>query len=198
MAIVTKTGSIALLPLQSIGSGSTITGTPLDVSTRFSAFLVIHFGRRTATALTAPVDVRVEGSTDTAGDKNWGVLHQFRSVVTVAESKPVSGTVLSGQKVITLANTNGLALDGFVYIDNATIANSEFGRIAAIATNVSITLEDNLANNQTGSTVYSLAEMSNPQIDLSNIMRVRAVAANRNSDQPVAVEVIMSSGDSIG
>jgi hypothetical protein len=198
MAIVTKTGSIALLPLQSIGSGSTITGTPLDVSTRFSAFLVIHFGRRTATALTAPVDVRVEGSTDTAGDKNWGVLHQFRSVVTVAESKPVSGTVLSGQKVITLANTTGLSLDGFVYIDNATIASSQFGRIAAIATNVSITLEDNLANNQTGSTVYSLAEMSNPQIDLSNIMRVRAVAANRNSDQPVAVEVTMSSGDSIG
>jgi hypothetical protein len=70
--------------------------------------------------------------------------------------------------------------------------------VKAISTNTSITLEDNLANAQTGSTIYDSAEYFVAQLDLSSIGRLRLVVDGRNTGQAVAVEAFMVTADSIG
>ena len=110
----------------------------------------------------------------------------------------MSGTVSAGTNIITVASTTNLVAGDIIFIDNTTIGNSEWGRIKSIVANTSVTIEDNLANAQTGATIYDQAEMYAAQFDLTAVTRIRVVADGRNTGQAVAAEVFMVTGDSIG
>ena len=198
MAIITKTQDIPLLPLQSVASNTVVISPAEDVSTKISATVGIHFGRRSAIALAAGVEMRIEASMTSSGDSQWFPLVVFKSQNAAVEAETVSGTVNPGTNVLTVASTINLAAGDLVFIDNSTIENSEWGRVKAISTNSSITLEDNLANAQTGSTIYDSAEYFVAQLDLSSIGRLRLVVDGRNTGQAVAVEAFMVTADSIG
>lgn len=198
MATITKTVGTSLLSLQSVASNTVVISSAQDVSTKLAATVFIHFGRRATTALTAGMTFRVEASSKSSGDGHWYPVASFLTAIAASESEAVSGTVSSGTNVITVASTTNLTVGDLIYIDNGTIGNSEWGRIKAVSTNTSVTIEDNLLNAQTGATIYDRAEMFIAQIDLTAISRIRLVADGSNTGQAVAVEAHMITADSIG
>ncbi len=195
---LTKTDAISVLSLQSLASNSVLISSVQDVSTKFQATVLIHFGRRSNTALTAGVIFRIEGSSRASGDGYWGQLAAVQTRVAAVTSRAVNGTCASGQKVVPMTATTGQALADYVYIDNTTIANSEWGKVVVVTTNTSVTLEDNLLNAQTGSTEFPSAEVYALTVDVTAIKRLRVVVDACNTGQAVAVEVEMVTADSIG
>ena len=198
MATPSKTIQSDPISLQSVASGTVVISTPLDVSSKFAAQFFIHFGRRAASALSAPVIFRIEASAESSGDGHWYPLAVVSTEVALAEAEAVSGTVSSGQKVITVASTTNLSPGDPIFIDNSTIANSEWQRIKSTVTNTSVTVEDNLTNAQTGSTIYDQAQIIPIIVDLTTVTRVRVVVDNSQSGQAIAAEVELITLDSIG
>jgi hypothetical protein len=197
-ATFTKTIQTALLTLQSLSSNSVVASSVLDVSTKLSASVYLHFGRRAATALTTGLTYRVEGSAHATAHGHWFPLAQFITNVAAVGDEAVSGTCAAGQAVIAMASTTGFTVGDIVYIDNGTIANSEWGRIKTVTTNTSITLEDNLVNAQTGATVYAGAQIFTAALDLSGVKRLRVVANGSGTGQAVALQAQIITCDSIG
>lgn len=198
MATPSKTIQTALAAPQSLASNSVFISAVQTVTTVFAAALFIHFGRRSNNALTASVEIRVEVSAKSSGDGHWFVAANFKTKTAAVTSQAVSGTCNSGQNVVAMTATAGMTVGDIVYIDNGTIANSEWHRIKVVTTNTSITLEDNLVNAQTGSTVYPAGEIFLAQVDLSAATRLRVVVNGNNTGQAVAHEIEMITLDSIG
>lgn len=199
-----KTQAISLLSLQSIATAVAVIGSSVDVSTKIGpAALLVHFGRRATTALTAAPIFRLEGNFKASGNGFWGtVIPPFTTAnhLTAAESEAVSGTVSSGTNVIGVASTTNLAAADIVYIDNGTIANSEWGRVKSISSNASITIEDNLLNAQTGATIYDQAEIITIPFNLAAFASLRFVvdAYSGPTGQNIAVEAWLITADSAG
>jgi hypothetical protein len=198
MANLTKTQGTSLLSLQSVASNTVVISSAVDVSTKLAGTVYIHFGRRATTALTTGMIFRIEESSKSSGDGHWYPVATFQTAVTAAESEAVSGTVNSGTNVITVASTSNLTAGDVIFIDNGTIANSEWGRIKSISSNTSVTIEDNLVNAQTGSTIYDQAEMFVAKLDFTSTGRIRLVADGSGTGQATAVEAHLVTGDSIG
>lgn len=193
----TKTQNATVFTLASTAASSVAISSAVDVSTIWGASFFIRFGRRSATAAGAGVNIRIEGSFASSGDNTWIPLAIFTTNFAACEAEAVSGTVNSGTNVITVASTTNLTAGDIIYIDNGTIANSEWARIKSISANVSVTIEDNLVNAQTGATIYDSAEMYVAQLDLSSIGRVRVVVDGSLFTQANTVEVKMVTLSSI-
>jgi len=198
MANITKTVGTSVISLQSVAASSVLISSAVSIASKLAATLFIHFGRRSATAAGAGVNIRIEGSSKSSGDGHWYPLAVLTTQFAACESEAVSGTVLSAQNVITVASTTNLSAGDIIYIDNGTIANSEWHRIKSIVTNTSVTVEDNLVNAQTGATVYDSAEMYAIQLDLSALSRLRIVVDGSLFTQAFAIEADMITADSIG
>lgn len=200
MATITKTQGTSVLALQELTSGARqAISSALSVTTALAATIFVRIGRLTATAFTAGVNIRIEASAKSSGDGFWFPLTQFTTALgsSVAD-EAVNGTCNSGQAVVGMASTTGFAVGDIVYIDQGAPGNSEFGRVAVVTTNTSVTLEDNLVNAQTGSTVYDQAEMFVAQIDCTAIGRLRVVVDGSGAGQNFACDAWAVTGDSIG
>jgi hypothetical protein len=197
MAALTKTQGTSLLSLQSVAASSVAVSSAVDVSTKFAATVFIHFGRRSASSAGAPAVLRVEASAKSSGEGHWYPVCSLYTDYAAVESEAVSGTVNASQNVITVASTTNLAAGDIIYIDNGTIANSEWGRIKSIVANTSVTIEDNLVNAQTGATLYDGAQMFVVQLDLSAIGRIRLVDDGSSFTQAHAVEAHIVTSDSL-
>ena len=199
MATFSKTQGTSVLSLQSVSANSVVKSNPIDVSTKIAVSIFVHFGRRSASSGTAGVRIRLEASSKSSGDEHWYPLLTFESNFAAVESEAVSGAVSSGTNVITVASTSNLTAGDLIYIDNGTIGNSAWARIKSIVSNTSVTIEDNLVNAQTGSTIYDGAEMfSFPNIRCEAIGRLRLVVDGSSFTQAFAIEAHMVTTDSIG
>ena len=198
MATFSKTQGTSVLSLQSVAANGVVTSSAIDVSTKIAASIFIHFGRRAATASTAGARIRIEASSKSSADGHWYPLAMFETNFAAVEAEAVSSTVNAGTNVITVASTTNLAANDIIYIDNGTIANSEWGRIKSISTNVSVTIEDNLVNAQTSSTIYDGAEMYVANLRLESVGRIRVVVDGSSFTQAFAVEAHIITTDSIG
>lgn len=194
-----KTDGLTVLALQSVAASSVVKSSPLLVTTTFAATIFIHFGRRSATAAGAGVNFRIEGSAKASGDGFWFPLDAFQSDFVACESEAATGTNAAAQNVITVASTTNLTAGDQVYIDNTTIANSEWGRIKSISAGVSVTLEDNLNNAQStpAATIFDHAEFYASCLDLTAIKRLRLVVDGSLFTQAFAVEAFYVTGDSL-
>lgn len=197
MATISKTAAQTLLALQSIASNTVVISNALSVTSKLAAMVLIRFGRRATTALTAGMTFRVEVSAKDSGDGFWWPVAQFLTDTATAESESVTAST-AGSNVISVASTTNLAAGDIIYIDNGTIANSEWGRIKSISANVSVTIEDNLNNDQDSSVIYDQAQFFQCQVDLTAITRLRLVCDGSGTGQAVAVEAWAITGDSIG
>ncbi len=194
---INKTVNTGMISLQTNATTVVVTGTAAAVTTNLAALVTIHFGRTSNTALTTACFFRIEGSAKASGDGYWFPLAQFSSLIAAVTSQPVNGTCNSGQKVVAMSTTTGMSVGDIVFIQNGTIANSEWGRVTVVTASTSITLEDNLLNAQTGSTVYPSGEMYAAMLDLTAVTRLRVVAGGQAA-VTVAFEAFMNTGDSIG
>ena len=164
---------------QVLAAGATlINATDFATDSLSKIFVGIHLGREVVTALTAGVIFRVEGSMSTSGPGYWFPLGTFTSTTTLSETEAVSGAAAAGQKVLPVASTTNLAVGQVVFIRNAVVEQSEWGRIASLVVNTSITLEDNLVYAQTGSNIFNQAEFFSDEFDVSYFTRIRIVSVN--------------------
>lgn len=198
MGTYTKTVQTALLALQSVAASSVAVSSAVDVSSKLGGLIHARFGRRSATAAGAGVNIRLESSRAASGDNSWFPFAILTTNFAACESEAVSGTVGSGTNVITVASTTNLTAGDLIFIDNGTIANSEWGRIKSIVASTSVTIEDNLVNAQTSSTIYDSAEIFAPIEIPTGAVRVRAAADGSLFTQAFAVEVSLITIDSIG
>jgi len=199
MATPSKTVGTQVISLQQIASNSVVKSSVQTVTTKFAAMVGVHLGRDdTGGALTTGVTFRVEGSMKSSNDDQWFPLAEYVSGTTLPEAEAVSGTEAAGSTVIEVASTTNLTVGDLILFKNTTIANSEWGRIIAVAANVSITVIDAITNAQTGATIYDQAEFWNPSIDLLPVTRLRVVADASATGRTVVVEAWMTTCDSIG
>jgi len=196
MATFSKTNG-TLLALQSVAASSVLTSSALDVSTKMGGLVYVRFGRRSATAAGAGANLRLEVSRASSGDNTWYTFWQFITAFAACEAEAVSGTVAAGTNVITVASTTNLTAGDIIYIDNGTIANSEWGRIKSIVSNTSVTIEDNLVNAQTSSTIYDTAEIYAPVQIPEGAVRIRFVADGDLFTQAFAVDAYYTTIDGI-
>lgn len=178
-----------LFALASTAASSVAISSALDVSTALGGMLYARFGRRAVTAAGAGANLRFEASHAASGDNSWFPFAELASTFAAVEGEAVTGTVVAGQNVVTVASTTNLAAGDLIYIDNTTIANSEWGRIKSIVANTSVTLEDNLVNAQTGSTLYDAAEIYAPIAIPDSVARIRFVNDSSLFTQANACEV---------
>jgi len=197
MATFSKTASGTLLALQSVAASSVALGTDVDVSGKMGGLVYIRFGRRSATAAGAGANIRLEASFATSGNNTWFPFAEFTTNFAACEAEAVSGTVASGQKVITVASTTNLAAGDLIFIDNGTIGNSEWARIKSIVSNTSVTVEDDLVNAATGCTIYDSAEIYAAVQFPEGAIRIRAVDDGSLFTQAHAIEVRYTTIDSI-
>lgn len=199
MATYGKTANAGnLLALQSVAASSVAVGAAVDVSTKLGGLIYVRFGRRSATAAGAGANIRLEASYAASGDNTWFPFAQFTTAFAACEAEAVSGTVSAGTNVITVASTTNLTAGDLIYIDNGTIANSEWGRVKSIVANTSVTIEDNLVNAQTGATLYDSAEIYAPVAIPEGAIRIRAVDDGSLFTQAHAIQVVYTTIDSIG
>ena len=187
MATFSKSAG-TLFALASTAASSVAISSAVDVSTAMGGLVYVRFGRRAATAAGAGVNIRLEASHATSGDNSWYTFAGYVTSSAACEAEAVSGTVAAGTNVITVASTTNLVAGDIIYIDNGTIANSEWGRIKSIVANTSVTIEDNLVNAQTGATLYDLAEIYTPAAIPEGAVRIRLVADGSLFTQAFAME----------
>lgn len=198
MATIQKTQGIELIGLQQLNGSSVVKSNVYDVSTKLSASIFIHFAPiNTTSALSSGVEFRVEASAKADGDDQWFPLVSYKTPRTQPASFAVSGSLTAGSSLISISNTTGLSVGSNVFIKNTTLNNSEWSRIKLITTNVSVNIVDAVKNTQTGSTLYTAADLYVSQIDLTSIGRIRVVADASSTTQNTVVEINMVTGDSI-
>lgn len=175
MGTFAKTKQTALAAIQSVSASTVLISSEFDMSTKLGGNLQIRFGRTSAAAAGAGVNIRCESSSETSGNNSWFPFAIIPTAFAACESEALTGTVSSGQKVLTLASTTNLTAGDLIFIKNSTFANSEWARIKSIVSNTSVTIEDNLVNAQTSSTIYDSAEIF-PIINIpESAMRIRVV-----------------------
>ena len=191
-----KTADLDLISLQDIAANTVVVGSGVDLSGKEMGMVYARFGRRSASAGGAGVNIRIEASHKGSGDNSWYPLAIFTSAFAACESEAVSGTVNSGTKIITVASTTNLTAGDIVFISNGTPANSEWARIKSIQGTPSVTIEDDLVNAQTGSTLYDSAEIYAPVPIPKNVYRIRAVIDGASFTQAFSAQVKYSTVES--
>lgn len=154
--------------------------------------LYIRLGRLATSAFTAGVKFRVQVSPDESGNKWLPVTTPASQLGSSVAEEAVNGACLADQADVPMASTTGFVVGDDVYIDNPTTADSEFGIVTTVDSNVSVTLMDNLENVQTGATVRDQAEIYAPvQVDLDGMKRIRCVVDGSGAGQNFAAEIIL-------
>ncbi len=188
-----KIDNIVMITLQTnTAAPRVVMSSEMDVTNLSSVGIGIHLGRVVTNAFTAGVNFRVEKSFVPTGDGYWFPITIFTSTLgtNVGSQNVGAAGAAAGQKVIPIGATANFVVGDIVYIQNATEAQSEFGRIVAVSANVSITLEDNLRFAQPAtSLVTSKSEMFYGLIDTSSVKRVRIVSDGSGAGQNFDCEV---------
>jgi hypothetical protein len=139
MSSYTKTANQTLIALQKIAANGVVVGTPVNVSSKLGGLIYARFGRRSASAATAGVNIRLEASSKDSGDNSWFPFAILTTAYAACQSQTL-GTTAAGQKVLAMASTTGIAAGDVLFIDNATAANCEWGRVSSIVANTSATI----------------------------------------------------------
>lgn len=190
---------ISLINLKSLTTAPRVEiSSVADTTNVSSVSIFMHLGRIVATAFTAGVNFRIEASHRLSGDDQWHTITTFTSALgsSVAATTASVATSLAGQNVITVASTTGFAVGNYIYIENATIGNSEWARVTIVTggVNGTLTLEDNLTyDQQVGAIVTNQAEQYYALIDTTTFTRLRVVidgsGAGQNFDSVAAMTI---------
>lgn len=199
MASITKTQGIEVIETTQLIAGTVLVSDVQDVTTKLAATIFIHLAKIDPNALTTGCEIRIEASAKASGDDQWFPIQTFKSTIAAAVSENLTGTNNSGDTVLEMVSTTGFSAGQLIFIESSPLfESSEWARIASVTLNTSVTLVDELTLTQTGSEIWSGAEMYVAQLDLSAIGRIRVVADASNTGRNVGVQVYMVTGDTIG
>lgn len=151
-----KTDSVEVLAHQAATHPVTIVGSAIDCRTKRAATLFLFHGYVEATADTNPGKFLIQVRPD-AGDgsvaEHWTTVLELSAKGTTPDTEAMTATEPIGETVLACASTTGFVAEDLLYIQNSTLADSEWARCRKIVTNTSIDLVDGLTNQQTSSSV---------------------------------------------
>jgi hypothetical protein len=199
MASPTKTGGTQLLAIQSLANNTVVLSSSQNVSTVFEVTLFIRIGRSATTALTNPVNIRIQGSNENTGagtSGQWLTLTYLQSQIATANTQTMSSSSnASGQTTLTTSGSNfsGESDGSLCFLLNGTVANSEFVRLQHVTAATTCSVFDNLVNTQTSSTLYDHADEFAITLNVLSIEHIRVAIDTLSAGVGVYVEAYMDS-----
>jgi len=186
--LATKTIQSELLAITAIAAGAQQKSSILALTGIKKAAVFIDHGRTATTAFVgAGTEYRVEVSEKATGNDAWRTLASVVCAITAASEITADGNEAAGESVIDIGATTP-ALGDIIFWENATIANSEWIKVAAIVAGTSFTCLDDLTNAQTAAQkIYNKAEQFVLNLDVEPFTRMRVVANNNNGSTNAAI-----------
>ena len=142
-----------------------VEGATVDVSACYQSILTIVAALTTnAGTATNGIEIRCQMSANTTGDEDWVEFSSFQgptSTALASNTETITNNPLSvGGTSITMASTTGYGLptgtdNGWRYLKDSTIANSEIVFQTAVTTNTNITILEGVTNQHANTTVLS-------------------------------------------
>ena len=165
-------------------AGLSVVGTEVDVRSALSASVFVYHALIEAAANDpgAEYHLQVRGSVTAADDDDWVTAWVFKTRVDSALSTAINATEPIGETAIAVA-TDRSATAGFqegqeIYLQDATLADSEWARVRHISATV-ITISGPLVNEKTSSGfVWSYAETFVGSVDLTGVSYMRMLFQN--------------------
>ena len=180
---LTKTIETELLAITAVAADAQQKSSELDVSSYRTATVFIDHARDIAdAAVGAGTEYRIQASEKATGNDTWRTLYSVVCDITAASSIVMDGTEAAGSTVIECGATLPAA-GGTVFFKNATLANSEWGKVVSIVAtggSESFTLSDGLTNSQAAITLFNKAEQFVITLNLETIKRIRVIVNNNN------------------
>lgn len=173
-----KTDSVEVLAHQAATHPVTIVGSAINTSTKRGATIFLLHGYVEAAADTNPgkflVQIRPD---DGAGSVNehWITVVELPAKGTTPDTEALTGTESAGDTVLECASTTGFAVEDELYIQNGTLANSEWAKLRSLVANTSLTVMEGITNAQTSSTVWNDASKFIVSLDLNAVESFRVV-----------------------
>jgi len=184
---VVKTIQTELLAITAVAANAQQKSSTLDVSLIDNAAIFIDHARDAAAAFVgAGTEYRIEVSEKATGNDTWRTLYSVVCGIAAASSIVMDGEEAAGATLIECGDPDP-PLGDIVFFKNATIANSEWGKVVAHVNNVSFTLQDGLSNTQAAITLYNKAEQFVLNMSLKTATRMRVVVNNNNGTTNQAV-----------
>ena len=135
-------------------------GAEINISTCYEAALHIDMALSTTTAHTG-TKIEVQVSSNTSGDEDWTTLLSFIGPTGTANSEAITNNPLAAASTTaTCADTTGFVADEirWIFIEDATVANSELCLLVSAVTNTSVTWQDGTTNAHVQNTLmYNIA-----------------------------------------
>lgn len=192
----TKTVQTDLVTWQDIATANVVLSSAFDVSTKRAGAFGVFLARRSGTALTSPVNVRLEGAVAASGDQWIPICAPYAMALGASiANTTLNGAVSAGATSIVVAAATNIAAGDILFLRGNSDAQNELCRVKAVS-GTTVTLEEGvLFAKNTGNAVTDQAEMVFPALDLTPYVRVRAVVENL-SGQSVAARVSLVTYDS--
>lgn len=188
-----KTVGTPLFGIASVATATVSVGAAVDVSTKLKGAIAVKTGRTATTALTNELLFRLEGSASAADDAEWfPVIPPWFSTLgkTAAVAPTLNGATSAGAGSFVVSSITGIAGGDYLYLKEATLANSEWCRVASIS-GTTVTLENNLTRAHTnGITITDTNEPFVFPCDLSQWKRIRLVVDAASNASGTTVDVI--------
>jgi hypothetical protein len=191
---LTKTAGAVLLALTQQATGVVTLGSAVDVSTKVGpATAFVKMGRVVATALTNNIKFRLEASAKASGNDEWFPIYEWTSAngTVAASSTTLNGATTAGNSTSVLTSGTGFTAGDLVYYrETGTPGDSEWSRVASIATNTVTHEETQTRGHTTGIAVTDSAEVFAIPVDIAGLVRVRLVVDSASAASGQTVDVI--------
>lgn len=195
---LTKTIQAELLAITAIAAGAQQISSVIDVSTMYAGTIFIDHAMDSASPPAGSgTEYRIEVSEKATGNDAWTTI----SSVTAPVVTPVSIVTINTEAAASTLIECGAAVPtkgDHVFFKNATIGNSEWAKVASVASN-QFTLQDGLTKEQAAGTYYNGGYKWIITLDLLTIKRLRVVVNNNigSTNQAIVSRIALITTDSI-
>lgn len=203
MADPTKTANRTLISHQAISLDNVVVGSELDVSTFFSADVVIYHANIGITANASGTKYLIQASVVASGNEDWVTIASHTTDTNAANKANIAGNESIGDKVIGVGTgeQSGFATGDLIYIqDTGALANSEWNAVDDNSTADQIDILDGLTvAKDSADDIFDEAEVVAIHLDLDGIQRIRCVVNHRISatGSTIHTKVIAGTMDTI-
>lgn len=169
-----------LLAITAVAANLQQKSSTLDLTNIKQATIFIDHARDAAAAFVgAGTEYRIEVSEKSSGNDTWRTITSVVCDITAASSIVMDADEAVDQTLIEIGATTP-AVNDIVFFKNATLANSEWGKVVAINAGVTFTLLDGLTNAQAAITLFNKAEQFVITLDTKSLTRLRVIVNNNN------------------
>jgi len=188
---------VTLISHQALTHPGSIVGSAQSVASYISAVVSIWHANVETVANAEGVRYKIQGSPMSSGNEDWTDLFEWITGTTSAETETLTATEPQAETDLAVAATANFEVGDVVYVqDTGTLADSEWGEVEEVVSNVSVNLLDGLANAKDSSDVlWDQAERIAVEINCAGLSRIRVVVVHRaatGSDVHCRVETLFA------